>query len=112
MAQLEKHSLGERTCPICSGIYQPVRSSKQTCSPRCASALYYRNHRKEITERSAENQKFARSINSISKPPKICQICSASYIPKRADQQYCGETCYHKAYRNINRLKRSNKSRE
>ena len=49
----------------------------------------------ELAERD-ELQKLRRRVRHL---PRTCEACRESFIPRRGDARFCGNTCRQRAYR-------------
>ncbi len=110
-----------RACEECGKQFAPARekSDQRFCSLRCFSA----QRKRDVTERpcqkcgtmftpSASNleakfcgKKCADADKRIFQPVP-CMVCEATFIPKRADQRCCSQSCARQslAFREVDRI--------
>lgn len=85
--------------------YKPCQYPGCTCQAygRLSVIKYCPTHKKIVAvEQSKQSRQRIKEYNEAKKrvrndKPKICGICGNEFVPKTANQIYCGKPCYYKA---------------
>lgn len=75
-----------RICPMCKHTFEPKRSDKKTCKPRCQKRLARQK------QRLAKDSGEWKQVDGELVVERVC-ACGQKFLPKRKDAKTCSDVC-------------------
>jgi hypothetical protein len=77
-------------------IYDGAGNLKELITEEKASALFWSSRDAAVTPTKTDKLRHADPL-----PPQLCKRCNVSYIPSRANNNFCSRKCQKQDYRDV-----------